>query len=189
MTENVNRGTVFALLAIPASIVAFGFAASFSFFIVALAALVIPSFAAWLYAKGAGTPLSRAGWGPYIGVSATAIVVGVVSAIIGGTYAGYLGKEGPFSAAFLRTLGNQFTENIGDTVLTIVIGLAVGAVAIAGVLRGPRTPGARNPGLVATATPEEVPPVTPPAASTPPAANAPSPGVILNGKPIDPHAK
>ncbi|MCU1410934.1 MAG: hypothetical protein JWR04_1641, partial [Rhodoglobus sp.] len=39
---------------------------------------------------------------------------------------------------------------------------------------------------VATTPPPAAPPVTPPA---PPAPNQPSPGILLNGKPIDPKQK
>ncbi len=184
--ENVGRGTTFALLAIPAAIIIFAIVAGLFQLISGIAAIVIPYIAVWLYQKGAGAPLSRAGWGPFVAVSAIAIVLGTVSGIVAATYAGYLGKGGIFSSAFLRTLINQFTVNLGDNVLPLLIGLGLGAVGIASVIRGPRGRAAQIETPTATDAPA---PAAPPAAPVPPAANQPSPGVMLNGKPVDPNAK
>lgn len=184
-TENVGRGTTFALLAIPAAIIIFAIFAGLFQLISGIAAIVIPYIAAWLYQKGAGAPLSRAGWGPFIGVSAAAIVLGTISGIVAATYAGFLGKSGLFSSAFMRTLLNQFSGNLGDNVVPLLIGLGLGAVGIASVIRGPR-----RAAQLATPTATDAPaPAAPPAVPAPPAANQPSPGVMLNGKPVDPTQK
>jgi len=188
--ENVGRGATFALLAIPAAIIVFAIIAGIFQIISGIVAVVVPYIASWLYTKGAGAPLSRAGWGPFIGITAVAILLGTFTGIVAATYASYLGNGGFFSAAFLRTLGNQFTTNIGDDVLPILIGLALGAVGIAGVLRGPRnrvTAPVANP--YTPTAPDATAPATPIAPPAPPAANQPSPGVMLNGKPVDPKQK
>lgn len=183
-TENVGRGTTFALLAIPAAIIIFAVVAGLFQLISGIAAIVIPYIAAWLYQKGAGAPLSRAGWGPFIGVSAVAIVLGTISGIVAATYSGFLGKGGLFSSAFLRTLLNQFSGNLGDNIVPLLIGLGLGAVGIASVLRGPRGRAAQV--ATPTATDAPAPAAAPPAVPAPPAADQPSPGVMLNGKPVDP---
>jgi hypothetical protein len=100
--------------------------------------------------------------------------------------------------AFWRTVGNQFTTNLGDNVVPILIGFVLGAVGIVGIIRGRGIGGSRfgqasgriAPQDVASYTadpavpnPHVVDPAAPPA---PPTANAPSPGIILNGKPLDP---
>lgn len=189
-TENVGRGTTFALLAIPAAIVIFAIVAGLFQLISGIAAIVIPYIAAWLYQKGAGAPLSRAGWGPFVGVSAVAIILGTFTGIVAATYRGYLGHDGLLSGPFLRTLGNQFTTNFGDNIVPLLIGLGLGAVGIASVIRGPRTRVAGTSGGAATVAP--ITPVAPQENATPAppiAPNQPSPGVMLNGKPIDPNQK
>ena len=191
--ENVGRGATFALLAIPAAIILFAIIAGIFQIISGIVAVVVPYIASWLYTKGAGASVSRAGWGPFIGITAVAIVLGTFTGIVAATYASYLGNGGFFSAAFLRTLGTQFTTNFGDNVLPILIGLVLGAVGIAGVLRGPRNrvaaPAANPYTPPAPDATEPAAPIAPPAPPTPPAANRPSPGVVLNGKPVDPKQK
>jgi hypothetical protein len=179
----VGRGATLTLLAIPAAIVVFAVVAGVFQIISGIVAVVIPYLAAWLYKKGAGAPLTRAGWAPFMGITAVAILIGTFVGIVAATYAGYLGNGGPLSAPFLRTLGNQFTTNLGDTAIPILIGIGLGAIGIVGVIRGPR-------GKAATTAPSAA--ATPTAAPTipaPPAPNQPSPGVLLNGKPMDPRQK
>lgn len=183
-TENVGRGATFALAAIPAAIIIFAIIGGLFQLISGIVAIVVPYIAAWLYQKGAGTPLTRKGWGPFVAVTAVAIMVGTLTGIIAATYAGFLGKSGLFSSAFLRTLLGQFTTNFGDNILPILIGLGLGAAGIVSVLRGPRTRVAP-----VTPAPDAAAPAAPAAPPVPPAPNQPSPGIVLNGKPIDPQQK
>jgi hypothetical protein len=192
--ENVSRGATFALLAIPAAIIVFAVIAGVFQIISGIVAIVVPYIAAWLYKKGAGAPLSRAGWAPFIGVSVVAIVVGTFTGIAAATYAVFLGDGGPFSPAFLRALGAQFSN--GDSLLPILIGLGLGTAGIVAVIRGPRTrvtpgaaPVASSVAPATTAVPDAATPVMPATPAIPPAPNQPSPGVILNGKPVDPGQK
>lgn len=192
-TENVGRGVTFALLSIPASIVMFALLAGFTSIISGLIAIVVPTIAAGLYARGAGAPLSRKGWGPFVAVAGVAVVLGTFAGIVGATWANYKGHDGFFSSTFFRSVGSQFTVNLENSALPILIGLGLGAVGIAAVLRNPRS----KTGLSAQKEAEAAAPATPvapatpaaPAVPVPPAANQPSPGVILNGKPVDPSQK
>ena len=175
--ENVQRGAIFALGAIPIGMVAFAVVAGLFGFITGVVAIVIPYVAAFLYGKGAGAPLTRKGWGPFILVAGAAVVLGTFTGIVAGAFYVYQavgGSGGIFASAFWRTVVGQFTTNLADNLFGIIIGLALGAAGIASVLRGGRRLGAS-------------PVAAPPAPPVDP--NQPSPGVMLNGEPVDPDAK
>ena len=137
--ENVARGTTFALLVIPVAIVAFGVVAGISGIFSGIVAIAVPYVAAWLYGKGAGTPLTRKGWGPFVAVSAAAILLGTFAGFVGGAYAAYSsvgGDGGIFAPALWTTVGNQLTRGLGDSLISILLGLGLGAAGIVSVLRG-----------------------------------------------------
>ena len=185
----MTRGLVYALLVIPASIIAFAIIGGVFQLITGFVAIIVPPLASWLFTKGAGTPVTREARVPYILISAVAIILGLFTGIAAATYARFLsvaGEGGPFGGAYLRTLGSQFTTGFEDNLIPIIFGLGLGAVAIFSVLRGPR-PAPTGAGAV----PETVAPAAPatPATPTAPTANTPSPGVMLNGKPLDPTQK
>ena len=195
--ENVARGTLLALLAIPAAVLAFAIVGALFGGVSGIAAIVVPYIAAFLYRLGAGAALSRAGWAPFIAVTAVAIVIGTVTGIGSTAWTAFNsvgGKNALVNPAFWRTVGNQFTISLADNAVPILIGLVLGAVGIVSVIRGragmagfDRTGGRIAPEDVAEYTrPESTAPAAPP---VPPAPNAPSPGVILNGKPLDPGTK
>lgn len=201
--ENVQRGTLFALAAIPISIAAFAFIGGLTGFITGILAILIPYITAFFYSKGAGAPLTRKGWGPFIGVAGAAVVLGTFSGVVGGVYSAYQavgGSGGIFASAFWRTVGNQFTINLADNFFAILIGIGLGAAGIVSVIRnGGKMPsrGAGNPAQstmpgqaanpVAPTGAAPAQPSTPAAPPAPPVApNQPSPGVMLNGKPIEP---
>jgi hypothetical protein len=195
--ENVARGTLLALLAIPAAVLAFAIVGALFGGVSGIAAIVVPYIAAFLYRLGAGAALSRAGWAPFIAVTAVAIVIGTVTGIGSTAWTAFNsvgGKNALVNPAFWRTVGNQFTISLADNAVPILIGLVLGAVGIVSVIRGRagvagfgRTGGRIAPEDVAEYTqPESMAPAAPP---VPPAPNAPSPGVILNGKPLDPGTK
>ncbi|MEO8094139.1 MAG: hypothetical protein ABI632_04305 [Pseudolysinimonas sp.] len=196
-TENVTRGAILSLLAIPAAVILFAIVGGIFGGVSGIAAIAVPYVAAALYRFGAGAALSRAGWLPFIVISAIAVLVGTFSGIAASAWQLFNsvgGKNALVNPAFWRTVGNQFTTNLGDNFIGIAIGLVLGIVGIVGILRG-RTIGTPAGGRVAPAdvaalenpyagdaTAAAAPPVPP----APPAPNAPSPGVILNGKPIEP---
>jgi hypothetical protein len=62
------------------------------------------------------------------------------------------------------------------------VGLGLGTIGLVGTLRAPT-------GTATAPVTGSAPAAAPPAPPAPPAPNAPSPGVILNGEPVDPDAK
>ena len=164
MTENVGRGAALTLLAVPAAIILFAVAGLiFEFW--GVAAFLVPPIAAALYTRGAGAPLTSRGWAPFIGINVAAILLGMLGGVVGSTWSAFSsvgGNGGLLGAPFLHQVGNRFSNP--DTVLPVVIALAVGAVAIVGVIRGPRNAQQR-----AAVAPGTLPPATPAAA---PAAKA-----------------
>ena len=208
--ENVGRGATFALLSIPISIAVFAIVAGFFGLVAGIIAIAIPFIAGWLYRKGAGAPLTRAGWAPFIVISAVAVILGTFSGIVAGAYHNFTrvgGDGGLLGSSFLTTLRIQLTTNIADNAFAIIIGLALGFAAISSVIRGRNAARTGGPGPLAqqnmpggspsvypdaVAAPPAATPVAPttpaaPTTSAPPLApNQPSPGIILNGKPIEP---
>lgn len=212
--ENVQRGSLFALLSIPAAIVLFAIVGGLFSMISGIIAIAIPFIAAFLYTKGAGAPLSRAGWLPFILISAVAVVLGTFTSVVAATFNGFLsvgGDGGLFGSAFLTTLGRTFNR-LDDIIFPILIGLGAGLLGIVSVIRNknqaktavapaaepwatdqqPVTPVAnwQSPQPVApVADQTAVPPVAAPTPAPRAQANQPSPGVMLNGKLIDPNKK
>lgn len=203
--ENVRRGALVALLTIPLSILAFAVISGFFGLISGFTAIVIPVVASWLYTKGAGAPLTRAGWAPFIGISAVSVVLGVASGIIASAYYGYErvgGDGGILAPAFWTSVRNLFSSGFENFLLPVIFGLGLGAAMIFSVIRGPRAGGRAGAGnrltpaqvdsitdaqTPVTPQPSTTPPATPPAAA--PIANKPSPGIMLNGEPLDPKNK
>ena len=140
-TENVARGALFTLAAIPAGMAAFMLTSYVLDVASGLAAIAIPTAAAWLYAKGAGAPLSKKGWMSFISITAIAVVIGVVTGVIAGAFYAFTkvgGDGGLLSPAFLTTVSNRFTS--GEATVTILLGLALGIFGIVGVVRRSRAP-------------------------------------------------
>lgn len=187
-TENVSRGALFALGAIPAAMLGFGLLGVLLGGIGGIIAIVVAPIAGWLYAKGAGAPLTRQGWGPFIGISAAAVILGIATGIVAATYNAFTtvgGDGGLFGSAFATTLRNQLTNNLENLAFPLIIGLGLGAAGIVSTLRGNARLGNR---VAPTPAPVQAPDATTPAAPAaplPPAPNTPSPGVMLNGKPLD----
>ncbi len=196
--ENVGRGATFALLAIPAAIIIFAVVGGMLGLVSGFAAIAIPYIAQWLYTKGAGAPLGKAGWAPFVGIASLAVFIGTFVGIIGGFYHSFTrvgGDGGIFGGAFFTTVRNHLTNNIEDTAFPILIGLGLGTAGIVGVLQGrkvkpsnsTRAPFERP--AASTAPPAPPAPPVPPAPPTRLAANQSSPGILLNGKPLDPEKR
>lgn len=183
---NLGRGLAFAALAIPAAILAFAVIASLFGIITGLIALAVPYLSVWLYGKGAGAPLERAAWLPWGAVTAVAVILGIISSFVAGIYAAFTavgGDGGPLGPVFLSTLSRQLGASVGDNMLPVLLGVGLGAVGITGVIKQSRARAAQPADVAAPLTP---PVQAPPA---PPAPNQPSPGVMLNGQPLDPDGK
>lgn len=199
-TENVARGALLTLLSIPAAVILFAIVGTVFGGVSGIAAIAVPYLAAGLYRFGAGAALSRAGWLPFIVIAGIAVLVGTFSGLVAAAWQLFNsvgGKNALVNPAFWRTVGNQFTTNLGDNLIGILIGLVLGIVGIVGVVRS-RTVGRPVGGRVsaqdvaaldATYAGDASAPAVPPAPATPPVPNAPSPGVILNGKPLEPDGK
>lgn len=214
---NLVRGLLVAALIVPITVVVFAAVGGFIGLPASFGSLFIPYVAAGLYRKGAGVALTRPAWPGYIAVCVAAIVLGAITSFI--AVAGYQftqvnGKGGAFGGAFATTLRTQLTD--GGAPIPILFGLAFGTAALVSVIRANRS-GVTTAGSTAPATPDgwkvaptakgtpadqatsAVPPASVPWASTPtappaarrpvPEPNQPSPGVLLNGKPIDPQKR
>lgn len=186
-TENVPRGILLSLLAIPLSIALFALVGGLLGGVSGIVAVVVPAVAAWLYAKGSGAALSRRSLVPVIVVSIVGIIVGMLVGIVATalkTFTAVGGDGGLSNPAFWTTVRNLFGDV--DGLFPILLPLALGAVGIASVVRTARAAGTQQ---AASATPiASAAPTAPPATNTPPVPNAPSPGVILNGEPLDPES-
>jgi hypothetical protein len=190
--ENVARGAIFALAAIPIGMLAFGFLGAVGVFVF-IAGMVVPFVAASLYRRGSGGSLSRAGWLPVIAISLIGIVLGVFTGLVASTFVAFQavgGDGGIFSSAFWTTVARQLRGRItaaAGTRFFAIIGLALGIVGIFAALRTPKTAVVPAPAAVDAAAP--APEAATPAQPSPPAPNQPLPGVMLNGKPLDPKQK
>lgn len=226
--ENVSRGIIFSLIAIPISIAAAALFGGLFGIASGIVTLIIAYLAGWLFSKGSGGPfegkmVGPAGRLPYILIASAAVLLGAITSIIASVYSGFSKVNGPggllgapFATTLRRALGSP-----EDFIFPMALCLVFGLVGIVSVVRGPRKPAANvqqpvqpyaaqpgapvQPGAYPTAnqavTPPPAMPTTTPAAPdapvTPPVApitqppaggliNQPSPGIILNGKPIDP---
>jgi hypothetical protein len=200
-TENVQRGLLFSLGAIVLAIVGYiilsGVIGIYGY-VTGIVAIAIPLVGGWLYTKGAGTA-PKAGRMPWIGVMIAAIILGALTVVVasGWFLFSQYGKGGILSPAFWSTVARSAGEM--DVLLPVIITLAAGGFGIYAALRqkpavaqapaaspfGATTPDATAPASApiappAPGTPVAAPPVAPPA--------APSPGVVLNGEPVDPSA-
>jgi hypothetical protein len=188
-TENVARGLLFSLGSIVVGIAGFiilsGVIGIYGT-VTGVVAIAIPLVSAWLYTKGAGTPV-KAGRGPWIAITAAAVIIGALTSLLAGAYSSFTrvgGDGGFFAPAFWRTVSNLAGNP--DFLIPIVITLAAGGFGIFLGLRGPR-PAVAGRG---TANPNRSPPAampgdaaTPASPPAPPASGAS--GVILNGKPVE----
>ena len=188
-TENVTRGILVTLLVIPLAALA-GILIGVVGLIEGLAAIIVGPAAGWLYAKGAGAPLSRRGWIPFLAISAVGVAVATLVGIVASAFRAFQsvgGDGGLFGSAFRTTVTNVFTS--GNATFPLLIGLGLGLVGVFGALRertappSGRIPPASMPGA------DDAAPVTPPAPAAPLPPNTPSPGINLNGEPLDPDAK
>lgn len=136
--ENVGQGALFALATIPLAIVLYAVVGGLFGVFAGIVAIVIPSAAVWLYERGAGAPLTRRGWLPVIAISVVSILLGIVAGFVGTAYAAYtsVGNREPFGPAFWTTVRIQLTGP--DAFVPILLGLALGAAALFGILRRPR---------------------------------------------------
>lgn len=178
--DKLNRGVAFASLVIPLAVIAAGIVGSIGLN-GGLAAVIVGPAAAWLYAKGAGAPLRRAAWIPFLIIGFFGVVLATAAGTIAEAYAAFTavsGDGGLLGPVFATTVATKLAN--GDLLLPILVGLGLGAIGLFGALRGPTATTTVAPATLAAPAAEP---------TAPPAPNTPSPGVILNGEPLDPDAK
>jgi hypothetical protein len=138
--ENVQRGTLLALLVIPAGIVVwvilwgFGFIASLVAFGIAIGAL-------WLYRFGSGGRISRAGAVRVTLVTVVALILAFVAGLVSEVLPMYANQRNIdfvsalTSGEFWSFFNNAVANNFGDVAVQFVIALAFGALGCFSVLR------------------------------------------------------
>jgi hypothetical protein len=182
---------LFTLLAIPLAIVVFAIVGTWGTYFVFIVSLFVPASAAFLYRAGSGGRLEK-GRPQFILVSIVAVVIGVATGIVAtafGRFSAVGGDGGLFGSVFqstlLRSLGTE------EFLAQALVGLGLGIAGVFGALRSAKTlQDAATAPVIATDLPAGTAapgtPIAPPAV-TPPIAK-PSPGIILNGEPLDPDA-
>ena len=196
--ENVPRGTIFALIAIPAGVVVwcvlwrFGFVAS-------IVALGVAYATVSLYRFGSGGRISRPG--------AIRIAVITIGTLLLAFFAGLVIDALPpyslqfgvtwiealTSPTFWNIFGHTVSVNLGSYAISFLIALAFGALGCFSVLRrafqlaAAETPGpGYQPPQVNPTPGYAIQPPVPPAPANPTTPNA---GPTLNGQPLDPEQK
>jgi hypothetical protein len=185
---------------------------SITFFLGFISA-ALPYVASFLYRFGSGGEL-KAGRVPVVIISIVGIVLGVLVGLVATAWSGFSAVthvSGILSPAFRTTFARQFAN--GDLLIQLLVGLGLGIVGIVGLLRNNGVINQRVTQTMVNGnpTPEQVaafqsatgeapvaplPPGTAPAGTpilgattptvTPPITSAtPSPGILLNGKPLD----
>jgi len=180
-SENLQRGVIFALIALPVGVIAWDVLWSFGF-IASIVAFGVAYLAVRLYRFGSGGRITRSG-----AIAVTVITVGtlIIAFISGfavkviGVYTQQLGTSIPEALTAPRFWSIVFGTMIDPQFLpTLLIAAAFGALGCFGTLRA-----AFLQTRVAQTT--VAPTTSGPAVPAPPA--APS-GVVLNGEPVAPAA-
>jgi len=141
--ENVPRGVLVALLAIPLAILGFVAVAwvfdsaggAYPVLPIAVAFLV-PTVTAFLYSKGAGSKIGSVGRPWFIVISLIAVLVGAVASFIATAYFAFVrvgGDGGLLGSAFATTVANKATSV--DVVTPLIIAVMLGVVGIVLTLR------------------------------------------------------
>ncbi|MHC5797762.1 hypothetical protein ACVXZ4_16555 [Lacisediminihabitans sp. FW035] len=165
LPENVVRGGIFALVAVPVGIVLWVVIWSIGI-VSAIVAFAVAAFAAWLYRKGSGGLVSKVG-----ALVIAAIVLGTIllSFYFGlvSDYAKFAGEQlglNPFAAVLDPLFWPNFNADFGlllnGNLLNLVFALALGTLGAFSVIRKAYRSGSA-PAPAAVAPP--VPPVTNPA--------------------------
>jgi hypothetical protein len=125
--ENVASGALLALLALPVGVAVLALISSIGF-VASIVGYLVSYAAVWLYRRGSGGAISRAGAWVVTGIVVLTLLVGVwVSLVI--TEANALGGLGTISdPRFWPTFNRDFSLLVSQSVLFIVLVLLFGAV-------------------------------------------------------------
>lgn len=203
-SENVQRGVIFAMLALPVGVLAWDILWGVGF-VASIVAFGVAYLAVRLYRFGSGGRISRNG-----AIAIAAITIGtLVIAFISGFAVEFVGQYSRISGASIpeSLVSSQFWGIVftamtsSQALISLLLAAAFGALGCFSILRGafrqtrvqptsgampmtgdPNSPYGQNaePSLM---IPTPTNPASAPAVPAPP---APSPGVVLNGEPVPP---
>jgi hypothetical protein len=139
-SENVPRGTLLALLIIPAGIIVWVIIWGLGF-IASIVALGIAIGALWLYRLGSGGRISRAGAVRVTVITVVALLLAFWAGLVSDVLPLYAGQRNIdyvtalTSGEFWSLFNHAVANNFGDVAVQFVIALAFGALGCFSVLR------------------------------------------------------
>ncbi len=204
-SENLQRGVIFALIALPVGVVAWDILWGVGF-VASIVAFGVAYLASRLYRFGSGGRVSRNGAIAIAVITIGTLIIAFVSGFavdLVGEYSRVTGASIPESLVSGQFWGIVFASmTTGQALISLLLAAVFGALGCFSILRaafrqtrlladpnaaptivGPNSPSGAAPAqptLMSPAAPAiPVPPVAPPA-------QASSPGIILNGEPVEP---
>ena len=179
-SENLQRGVIFALIALPVGVIAWDILWGFGF-VASIVAFGVAYLAVRLYRFGSGGRVSRNGAIAVAVITIGTLIIAVISGFavqIVGLYSQQFGTSIPEALVAPRFWGIVFAAMTSIQALpTLLLAAAFGALGCFGTLRAAFIQTRAQP------TAGAVPAVVDPAVPAPPA--APS-GMVLNGEPVPP---
>ena len=178
-SENVQRGVIFALLALPAGVIAWDILWNFGF-VASIVSFGIAYIAARLYRFGSGGRVSRTGAIAIAVITIGTLIIAFISGFavqIVGLYSNEFGTSIPESLLAPRFWSIVFASmTTGQALISLLLAAVFGALGCFGILRNAflQTRAPRQPMVDATGAPAV------------PAPPAPQQGLILNGEPVNP---
>ncbi|HEY4153740.1 MAG TPA: hypothetical protein VGM38_10515 [Pseudolysinimonas sp.] len=180
-SENVQRGVIFALIALPAGVIAWDILWTFGF-IASIVSFGIAYLAARLYRFGSGGRVSRSGAIAIAVITIGTLIIAFISGFavqIVGLYSQQFGTSIPESLVAPRFWSIVFASmTSGSAILPILLALVFGALGCFSILST-----AFRQTRVVQPTMDAAPTAADPSVPQPPAAPQ---GLILNGEPIPP---
>lgn len=180
-SENVQRGVVFALIALPAGVVAWDILWSFGF-VASIVAFGVAYLAVRLYRFGSGGRVSRTGAIAVAVVTIGTLIIAFISGFaveVIGLYSQQFGTSIPETLVAPRFWSIVFSAMASPQALpSLLLAALFGALGCFGTLRSAFLQTRAQPTLAAA-------PIADPSVPAPPA--TPS-GMVLNGEPVPPSA-
>jgi hypothetical protein len=179
-SENLQRGVIFALIALPAGVIAWDLLWSFGF-IASIVSFGIAYLAARLYRFGSGGRISRTGAIAVAAITIGTLVIALISGFavqIVGLYSQQFGTSITESLLAPRFWSIVFTSmTSGQALISVLLAVVFAAQGCFGILSTAFRQTRAQPSMDAAAASAD------PSAPAPPAAPQ---GLILNGEPIPP---
>ena len=192
-SENVQRGVIFALLALPAGVIAWDILWNFGF-VASIVSFGIAYIAARLYRFGSGGRVSRTGAIAIAVITIGTLIIAFISGFavqIVGLYSNEFGTSIPESLLAPRFWSIVFASmTTGQALISLLLAAVFGALGCFGILRNAflqtRAPLQVMGTTAAPAVPDPNPQYGENATPSVPAPPAPQQGLILNGEPVNP---